>query len=428
MARERSHVIMPGLMSSASRLACFWFLFMAGLGVIFPFQSLYFDENAALAGTQLGLLLATRPLVGMLAQPLWGQVADRTGSRSRVLALLAAGTALGYLLLAQAGSFETLIVAMAFSALFSTAAMPMGTSVSMAALGPSSAAGFGRVRAWGTAGFLALVVGFPFALDRLQLARGLTPEPGGASEPGLELMFYVAGTLSLAAACVAWRLPTGGEMAKRSRRGELLRLLRHRPYVRLLCFAFLAHLFLQGPIQLFPVFIRAHGGSIDTVSRMWIPMLLLEIPLVFFSGASLARIGARGLLAVGVIADGIRWLTCSLTDEIPFIYAMQLLHGVVVAGLIIGSALYVEAVVPDRLRSTGQGLLAMIGVGGAGVFSSAAAGWLLEHLGTNAPYLIGGAGALALGAALPLILPRPQRPDDTGKCEEPEATRAHSEP
>ena len=57
-----------------------------------------------------------------------------------------------------------------------------------------------------------------------------------------------------------------------------------------------------------------------------------------------------------------------------------------------------------------------------------AAGWLLEHLGTNAPYLIGGAGALALGAALPLILPRPQRPDDTDKREEPEASRAHSEP
>ena len=412
MARSRGDVIMPVPMSSAAPVAIFWFLFMAGMGVIFPYQSLYFRENAALAGSQLGLLLAVRPLVGMLAQPFWGQVADRTGHRSRVLALLAAGTAVGYLLLSQAETFPILIAAMGIAALFSSAAMPIGTSVSMAALGERATARFGHIRVWGTIGFFVLVVGFPLALHRVQAARDLVREPGGPSEPGLELIFYVAAAFSLAAACVAWWLPRGGAMATRSRRGDLRLLLRHRPYVRLLCFAFLAHLFLQGPILLFPVFVRAHGGSIDTVSRMWILMLALEIPLILLSGATIARIGARGLLAVGVIADGFRWLVCSLVNDLSVIYVLQLLHGVVVAGLFVGSALYVEAVVPERLRSTGQGLLAMLGISCAGVFSSASAGWLLEHLGTNAPYRIGGIGALLLGLALPLILPRPERPEE----------------
>jgi len=406
-------------MSSTAPLAVFWFLFMAGLGVIFPYQSLYFRENTALAGAQLGLLLAVRPLVGMLAQPFWGQVADRTGSRSRVLAVLAAGTGVGYLLLSQADAFPILLAAMAFAALFSSAAMPTGTSVSMAALGARATSRYGTIRVWGTVGFFVLVVGFPFALHRAQAARGLVREPGGPSEPGLELIFYVAAALSLAAACVAWRLPQGGAMAARSRRGDLRLLLRHRPYLRLLCFAFLAHLFLQGPILLFPVFIRAHGGSIDTVSRMWIPMLLLEIPLILLSGPIIRRIGARGLLAVGVIADGLRWLICSLVSDLSVMYALQLLHGLVVAGLFVGSALYVESVVPERLRSTGQGLLGMIGVSCAGVFSSASAGWLLEHMGPNAPYRIGGAGALLLGAALPLILPRPRRPEEPSTTPSP---------
>jgi PPP family 3-phenylpropionic acid transporter len=412
MARGRGDVIMPVPMSSAASLAVFWFLFMAGMGVIFPYQSLYFRENAALAGAQLGLLLAVRPLVGMLAQPLWGQVADRTGSRSRVLALLAAGTAVGHLLLSQAETFPILLAAMAFAALFSTAALPMGTSVSMAALGARATVRFGHIRVWGTVGFFVLVVGFPLVLHRAQAAHNLVREPGGPSEPGLELIFYVAAAFSLAAGWVAWRLPRSGAMTARMRRGDLRLLLRHRPYLRLLCFAFLAHLFLQGPILLFPVFIRAHGGSIDTVSRMWIPMLALEIPLILLSGATLSRIGARGLLAVGVIADGVRWLICSLVSDLSVIYVLQLLHGVVVAGLFVGSALYVESVVPERLRSTGQGLLAMLGISCAGVFSSVAAGWLLEHLGPNAPYRIGGAGALLLGAALPLILPRPSRPEE----------------
>ena len=397
-------------MTPVPAIAVFWFLYLGGLGVIFPYHSLYFHENAALAGTQLGLVLAARPLVGMFAQPLWGQLADRTGLRSRILAMLAMGTAIAYLLLPQAKGFPLLLAAMAFAALFSSAVMSMATSVSMAALGANATARFGHIRVWGTVGFLVLVASFPWLLHRVQAARGLVRTPGGPSEPGLELIFYVAALVSLLAAAVAWRLPRSGALITRSRRGDVRLLLRHRPYRRLLYFAFLAHLCHQGAILLFPIFVRARGGSIDTVGLMWIPMLLLEIPLIFLSGATLKRIGVRGLLAVGVLADGFRWTVCSLSHDLAILYVLQLLHGVVVAGLFIGAALYVESVVPERLRSTGQGMLGMIGMSCAGMFSSILAGWLLEHFGIDAPYRIAGAGALLLGLALPLILPKPERP------------------
>ena len=85
-------------------LTLFWFTYMASLGIYFPYFSLYLRENAGLSGTQLGLVLAVPPLIGMVAQPFWGQVADRTGARSRVLALLSLGTAAGYLALFAAYS------------------------------------------------------------------------------------------------------------------------------------------------------------------------------------------------------------------------------------------------------------------------------------------------------------------------------------
>ena len=141
-------------------------------------------------------------------------------------------------------------------------------------------------------------------------------------------------------------------------------------------------------------------------------MLLLEIPLILLSGPTIRRIGARGLLAVGVIADGFRWLICSLVSDLSVMYALQLLHGLVVAGLFVGASLYVESAVPERLRSTGQGLLAMIGFSCAGVFSNVFGGLLLEHFGADAPFRVGGIGALLLGLALPLILPRPSRPEE----------------
>jgi MFS family permease len=129
------------------------------------------------------------------------------------------------------------------------------------------------------------------------------------------------------------------------------------------------------------------------------------IPLVAFSGASLERVGARGLLAIGVLCGGVRWLVCGFSEDLAWIYPVQILHGVVVAGLVIGGPLYVEAVVPERLRSTGQGLLAMVGVSIGGISSQVSAGWLLEHVGSDAPYAVGGIGALVLACLVPVLLP-----------------------
>jgi len=77
-------------------MGAIWFFSLGGLGVFFPYYGLYLHENAGLDPTQVGIVYAVLPTIGLLAQPFWGQFADRTGSRSRVLTLLAAGTAIGY--------------------------------------------------------------------------------------------------------------------------------------------------------------------------------------------------------------------------------------------------------------------------------------------------------------------------------------------
>jgi MFS family permease len=208
-----------------------------------------------------------------------------------------------------------------------------------------------------------------------------------------------------AAALVGPFLPRGGAVALRSEEGDWRMLLHSKPVLRLLLFTFVGYLSLQGPMGLFPVYIRSQGGDMNTVSVMWVLMLLLEVPLIAFSGLGLQRLGERGILAVGVLAGGIRWIVCSLTGDWRILYPVQLLHGVTVTGLMLGAPLYLEAVLPERLRSTGQGLLAMVGVGCGGILSNIIAGWLLEHVGTSAPYLLGGLTALVLGSMVTVILP-----------------------
>ena len=82
---------------------------------------------------------------------------------------------------------------------------------------------------------------------------------------------------------------------------------------------------------------------------------------------------------------------------------MQTLHGVSVAGLVVGSSLSVDAVVPARLRASAQGLLGMLSFSLSGVASSAAAGLAFDAISPSAPYCLGGICAIALSLAVLLV-------------------------
>ena len=389
------------------RLSFFWLLYMMGLGLFFPYFGLYLQRERQLSGTQVGLVLAMLPLVGLVAQPLWGHWADRSGSRRQTLVLVTSGMGISCLLLGQFEGFRGLLLATAGLAIFSTVVLSMSTAVSLAAMAEEGPHAFGLVRMWGTIGFLISVLLFPQFLktwgDRIDLPW-----------QGLGWIFPLTFCFALCAATAAWHLPDRHALTLRSHPGDIARLLRHPPAKRLLAVVFLAHICLQGPIYLFPLYITDRGGGAGDLGRMWVFMLLLEIPLIALSGRTLRRLGARGLLTAGLLAEGIRWTTCAWTDDLHIVQMVQLMHGIGVAGVLIGAPLYLDQVVPERLRATGQALVAAAGFGAGAILSITAAGWLFDHVGASTPYRLAGAGALLLACVLYFVLPAPYRPAQDG--------------
>ena len=267
-------------MSGRFAMSCVWFLYFAGLGIFFPFYSLYLRENAGLSGTEVGIVMATVPLVGMVAQPLWGQLADRSGARSAILAPADPGDGAR---LRGAGAGARIRPAGARHRRAGRGLPPRccrcrcrSPSRPCAADGPHA---FGLVRVWGTIGYLLAVALFPWAVHHLA-----TPASGPPAKP-MAAMFPATAACTLAAAAVWPWLPRRGASVLRAGRGEWRVLLRSPPLRRLLAFNLLGYLFLQGPTALFPLFVRDRGGDLTTVGQMWVVMLLLEIPLVALSRA-----------------------------------------------------------------------------------------------------------------------------------------------
>jgi PPP family 3-phenylpropionic acid transporter len=383
-------------------LGVFWFFALGALGTFLPYFSLYLSREVGLSGTEVGLVMGTLPFVGMLSQPAWGLAADRSGRRSRILTVVSCGAACGYLAIVGADGFAATWLATAATAVFSTAVIPTTVAVSLAALSGRGPHAFGRVRVWGTIGFLVSVASFPRLADYLQAASG---------DSDLGLALRVSAVSLSVAALVSLRLPAEGALAVRARRGQWRELLADRAFRRLLLFVFGAYLCLHGPMSLFPIFVDSIGGDVDEVSRLWLCMLALEIPLMLASGEGLRRLGPRLLVVGGTAAGALRWFVCGLAPPMELLYAVQVLHGVAVTGLLIGAPLYLDVVVPAALRSTGQGMLAMVGVSFGGMLSSLAAGALVDAFGGRAPALVGGAAGLVLVVAGFRLLPAPQARD-----------------
>ncbi len=392
------------------RLGLVWFLYFAGFGLYFPFWSLYLTENAGLSGGQAGFVIAALSLMGMLSQPFWGQIADRTGSRTRVMGIIALGAGVGFLGLFLARGFLQLLFANALFAAFHTAMMPMTVAVSLALLRDHSHHTFGIVRSLGTISFVVMALAFPRLLDAAQADRGWNAVPGGPSEPGLEWMFPVSAAFALLAALATLTLPRTGAVSMQAARGDWRALLRHGPYVRLALFSIAAYFFTHAPMLFFPSLVTASGGTLETVSNMWLPMVALEIPGLMLSGVLFQRFGPRGLMAIGLFAVALRWTLSGFAPSLPLLYATSFLHGVTVAGLMMGTPLYIEAAVPERLRATGQGLIAACVHFGA-MMSSLVAGQLIDAFDIEMPYKVGGLASFALLLLMPWILPPPHRPE-----------------
>lgn len=392
-------------------LSLFWAFYMGGLGVFFPLFALYLRENVGLSGSEIGVVLATSPLIGAFAQPLVGQLADRSGARVRVLFSVTAGAAAGFAGMAVPQSVVGLVLASGLASLFITSVIPLGYSVTLELLRGAGPHAFGRVRAWGTVGFLVSVTGFPWLLRGIETRDWVSVSPRlglvtAANHPALVTLFPLTALLAAAAALVAFRLPrTRSARALRAAPGEWRVLLHARPFRRAVLYAFLTFLCLQGPIHLFPMLVRARGGDVDDVSRLWVLMLSLEIPLVASMGRIAARVGPRGLQALALACAGARWSLCTWSRDPVSFAALQVLHGPTVAGLL-GGPLYVEAAAPPRLAATAQTILSSVGTALGGVVSQLAAGWLYEVRGIEAPFVVAGIASLALALATPLLLPR----------------------
>ncbi len=355
----------------------FYFLFFGAVSALTPYLPLYY-EQINLTGKQIGMLAGISPLVGLVAGPLWGALADIT-RRYKALLLIAISLMIAVIwLVTTTTNFGYLILIVTLFALLSNPIIPIVDATTLQML-KGRADQYGKVRLWGAVGW------------------GLCSPIAGAlaEQMGVRINFIAFTLVMVAGVLVAAGLPvTRGAVAKGGF-GSSLRQLVLNP--RLGPFWLIA--FISGVgMSLLQNFLFLHMNVLGAgQGLMGIAMTFStasEVVIMFTSDRLLRRFGARALMGASLLAYVLRLLALSFIQDPWLVLPLQLLHGFTFAAMWVASMHFLAENTPEGLGATAQGLFSSMVFGLGGVTGGLLGGWLYEDAGSAMLFRVGGIAML----------------------------------
>jgi MFS transporter, PPP family, 3-phenylpropionic acid transporter len=357
----------------------FYFCYYAALSCLMPFLVLYYSQ-AGLSGPQIGLLVGISPIITWLAAPLWGALADSTRQHRAMLTVTVLGAMLMVALLSWATELAWFLPIVAGYAFFAAPVMPLVDNSVMELLGERSAL-YGRQRVWGAIGW-----GIAGAL------AGVLVDRFGLGFSFYAYLFFMAVGLSVSTRLVVSRGAIGQPLGSGIRT-----LLSNRPLMVFLITALIASMG-SGIVHNYLFLYLSDLGASETLMGLSLTMATLsEMPVFFFSGWLLRKVGARGLLLVAITAYVVRLLAYTLMPPVWLVLPINLLHGLTFSALWVAGVSYVNEVTPKGSGATAQGLFSGLTMGLGSATGAVLGGTLYDSLG---PIVVFQAAALWIAVGL----------------------------
>ena len=364
-------------------------LFMVN-GIVFPYLQVIL-RGMGFSKTEVGGLIGIAQLVAVAAPPIWGALADLLHRRRLVLILaIGLGGAIFCLLPLSARVPVTALLVIAYYAC-REGVIPLSDGLAFAHLGKRRET-YGRVRAWGSLGFVLSAAGMAWI---------------GAGTPGrMYLLFGAYALFCIGQIVLALVLPDS--WAEKHETGKTRTAFPFRTILRpsaaaFVFAAFMARATMMGYYSLFSLYLRDRFG-VQGVGYLWALGPIAEIPVIFFSGWMIRRIGLKGLLLLGLAGVTLRLAVYARTDTLAVVVEAQALHCLTFGAVHVASVNFVDRVFPPAFKATGQSLFAALVVGVGGLTGSAAAGWFADRWSYATMYgVLAGAAAVGFLAAAVFI-------------------------
>jgi MFS transporter, PPP family, 3-phenylpropionic acid transporter len=369
------------------QLAGFYFFYFAYIGAFSPYFALYL-QSLDYSAAAIGMMLAVPPAMRIFAPYLWGSLADRYARRVKIACHAGVVGTLAYLGVFVSTAPAWLLACIGLWCFFWSAALPLMETTTLDYLAGRSG-GYGRIRLWGSIGFIVAVVGVGWLLDRTDISV---------------LLWIVAATLVGILIC-AWQVPDATHAHASARGSPIGRVLR-RPEVMALIAASMLMALAHGPYYtFFSIHLVAQGYSKSAVGWLWAVGVIAEIAVFAVLPWLYRRFSAQTLLVWSFTLTVLRWLLIAWASHVvPLLLVAQVLHAASFGVFHSAALVSVHRLFEGGSQARGQAVYASLSFGLGGTLGGLGSGLAWERLGA-APTFTAAAVCALLGLILLIMVP-----------------------
>jgi len=327
--------------SEANRLRILYFLVFCCTAAWLPIFADYLKDHG-LNGIRIGIVLGIVPFMMLLVQPFYGMFADRWGYKKTLLSssLLAAVSYIFYLV---QGGFLFLFIVTIFMALFYNTIQPVLDSLSLQLVQNDPSFSYGTLRIAGAAGwaFTGIVTGY--FIEHINTS----------------VIFVISAVSMLLTFLFAFSLKPDNKKIKKEEQAykDLKKVITNPVLIALLVCVLLVSAGATTIWNFYSIYMKENGASASLVGYGISFQGLCELPLFYFSARIIKRFGIKTTLLITVFATTLRLLLYSVVKNPQAAIAIEMLHGISWSLFWVVCVEYVNMLVLEEWRATGQSLL-----------------------------------------------------------------------
>ncbi len=373
------------------RLSGIYFCYFATLGALVPYWGLYL-QSIGFTPADIGISMALLMLTRIVAPVIWAWVADHHAQRMRVVRIATLFTVLAFSGAFFGTGFWWLAGVMTAFSFFWNASLPLLEVITLNHSG-GHAGIYGRVRLWGSLGFIVSV-----------LALGPVIDAHGPWWVLPSLLLLLGGTW-----LASQLLPESEVRAATPHVGRLRDVLRRPEVVAFLLACFLMQAS-HGPYYTFySIYLAAHGYSKTLIGVLWAFAVVCEIGVFLVLRRLLQYVALRAVLLMSFALAAVRWLLIGhYPESLGVLILAQALHAASFGSFHAVAIQMVYRFFTGRHQHRGQAIYGSASFGLGGAVGSLYSGYTWTALGSTISFDI--AAVLAgLAFVVALLMLRERR-------------------
>lgn len=365
--------------------ALFFFAYYGYVGVFSPYASLYFAERGMTAA-QIGVLMSLMQVMRIFGPNLWGWVADRHQQRVTVLRLTAAAAVVMFVGIFIGQTFAQFLVVMAAVNLFISAQGPLSEALMLCEM-RGDLTHYGRLRLWGSVGFILTVTIAGPALDRYEI----------------NLMPWIALSLLALVLTASLRMQESAYGYAHRDAPSVLKLLKRREIIAFFTSTFMMIAAHASLYVFYSLYLAQIGYNNTVIGLIWSLGVVVEIIFFFFQAPIFRRFGVQRLMIASLMIAVVRFLLIGFgAQSLLLLLVAQVMHAATFGVHHSASVATLQRWFSGPLQARGQALYTSISYGLGGTLGGLILGGLWDTFGSRTVYLMAAMFSLAgvIAAAL----------------------------